>query len=89
MTTKLTHKLEHDKWKDRWSCVCGYVLGTGRDELYAQCPKAADAYIEFDITTTHETKPTTTKAHIPSPPKRQVGRRVARIHRKGQSLFDS
>jgi hypothetical protein len=35
---KLTHKLEHDKRSGRWSCKCGYVLGSGRDKLYARCP---------------------------------------------------
>jgi hypothetical protein len=45
----LTHKLEYNKETDRWSCRCGYVLGTGHDELYAQCP-LTKRYIESDIT---------------------------------------
>jgi hypothetical protein len=111
-TRTLTHKLTCDKRTLRWSCKCGYVLGTGHEALYAQCPLAPkphskamrgmlmvdgkctpfemegrpepdDGYIEFDISTpTHEKKPPKTAT-----PKRQVGRRVARIHRQGPDLF--
>lgn len=99
-TRQLTHKLFCDPLTFRWSCRCGYQLGDGHDALYAQCPLAPkpapeirvaclldegdpDAYIEFDISTpTHEKKPQTVAT-----PKRQAGRRVARIYRKGQDLF--
>ena len=95
-TRHLTHHLIYSARTDRWSCKCGYVLGSGHEALYVQCPLAGeverlrpkppdDGYIEFDISTpTYEKK--TTKA---ATPKRQTGRRVARIHRKGPDLFDS
>jgi hypothetical protein len=82
-TRHLTHKLTYDTRTDHWSCKCGYVLGTGHRALYAKCQFNDDGYIEFDISTpTYEKK--ATKA---ATPKRQIGRRVARIHRKGQDLF--
>ena len=82
-TRELTHKLTCDPNTQRWSCKCGYLLGRdGHEALYAVCPEYG--YIEFDISkTTHEAAtPTAT-------PKRQAGRRVARIHRQGSDLFDS
>lgn len=87
---KLTHKLEYNRWLDRWRCsVCGYVLGSGREALYAQCPADPDGHIEFDIRSTDEKKTTPKKANIPATPKRQAGRRVARVYRKGSDLFGS
>lgn len=86
----LTHRLEYDKWQDRWRCnVCGYVLGTGREQLYAPCPADPDGYIEFDIRSTDEKKTAAKKIQTPATPKRQAGRRVARVYRKGEDLFGS
>jgi len=36
----LTHALTYDSKTDRWSCKCGYILGTGHAECYALCPLA-------------------------------------------------
>lgn len=60
---RLTHTLTHSKAKDSWSCKCGYVLGTGHDALYAQCP-IAKRYIESDITAPRITRKRTN--HAPS-----------------------
>lgn len=87
----LTHKLEFNKWTGHWRCrVCGYVLGTGHKELYAPCPADPDGHIEFDIRSTTDEKKTAPKTiQTPATPKRQAGRRVARVYRKGSDLFGS
>lgn len=55
----LTHSLIYSK--DKWSCKCGYVLGTGHKALYAQCP-LVKRYIESDITAPRNTRKRTNNA---------------------------
>lgn len=55
---RLTHQLTYHTGKGRWSCKCGYVLGTGHKALYAQCQR----YIESDITAPRITRKRTNNA---------------------------
>jgi len=45
---KLTHQLVCNEETKLWSCQCGYVLGSGHDALYAQCPLTRPVYSDFN-----------------------------------------
>lgn len=42
---------------EKWKCKCGYVLGTGHAELYAQCPLAKPKATYHGIKITGKPKP--------------------------------
>jgi hypothetical protein len=59
---KLTHALLYDYKSGKWSCKCGYVLGSGHNELYALCPiyqrrKPDEAYAEISRSSMTDEKP--------------------------------
>jgi hypothetical protein len=37
MSAVITHRLTYNHDTDRWTCPCGYMLGDGRDKLFAKC----------------------------------------------------
>ena len=69
---KLTHQLVCDEATKLWSCQCGYVLGSGHDALYAQCPLARPVYSDFN-----EAKQLKARQSGARKGKRKVSQRVA------------
>jgi hypothetical protein len=80
--------LDYDKKTDRWSCKCGYVLGTGRAALYAQCPvfkhgRHHEAYAENSVSLKRNA---TTKG---AAPRKQAARgRERTVSKRVADLFD-
>jgi len=88
---RLTHHLDHDPKTGRWSCKCGYVLGTGHDALYAQCAvfrhgrheEREQAYAENSLSLERNA---TTKGAAPRKQAARKGKRA--VSKRVADLFD-